>query len=80
MIDLTKYDCEQAFSRLDDFLDRELTADEMVLVREHLALCSVCAMEFDFEAGVLQTLKDKLARIDVSEDLRDKIMRAIRDA
>ncbi len=70
---MTRLTCEEAFARLDDFLDRELDAAEMRLVQEHLDACAACAGEFRFEATVLGDLRAKLTRIDVPRTLLAKI-------
>lgn len=72
-MNVNRFTCEQVFARLDDFLDRELTADEMRLVQEHLDTCAVCAGEYRFEAMVLTDVRRKLARIDVPSGLRARI-------
>lgn len=77
MAEAPRYDCHEAFRRLDDFLDRELTAQEMECVKSHLERCSECAAEFQFEGEVLRRLKDKLCHIDLPCDLIEKIKRAI---
>jgi anti-sigma factor (TIGR02949 family) len=71
---LNRYTCEEAFRRLDDYLDRELTSDETVLVREHLEICAGCAREFTFEASVLRGVRDKLRQIDLPESLQARIL------
>lgn len=68
-----RYTCEEVVRRLNDFLDRELSPAETVLIREHLDTCAQCASAFAFEAGVLQELKSKLRRIDVPQGLMEKI-------
>jgi anti-sigma factor (TIGR02949 family) len=68
-----RFTCEEVFARLDDFLDRELTAEEARLVREHLEICDVCASEYRFEAEVLEGVRDKLRRLAVPGDLMAKI-------
>lgn len=68
-----RFTCEEVFARLDDYLDRELMADEMRLVKEHLATCAACASEHRFESGVLQGVRDKLSRLDIPADLMAKI-------
>lgn len=73
----TPYDCREAFRRLDDFLDRELTAAEMEAVRAHLLDCAVCAREFEFEAAWIRNVRAKVQRIDVSADLKARIRRAL---
>jgi anti-sigma factor (TIGR02949 family) len=73
----TRLSCEEVFSRLDDFLDRELSADETRLVEAHLATCAACASEYQFEAAILEGLKAKLRRIRVPDALRARILRQL---
>lgn len=80
MSDRTPCTCEEAFRRLDDYLDRELSADEMGMVRDHLETCAVCATEFQFERAVLDQVRDKLRRLDVSPDLARRISKALDEA
>ena len=61
--------CLEAFKKLDDYLDRELTADEAEAVRAHLEKCQHCAEVFEFDAAVMRCLKAKLSRIDLPPDL-----------
>jgi len=68
-----RFTCEEVFARLDDYVDRELAAEEMRLVKEHLAICAACAGEYRFEAGVLQGVRDKLSRLAVPKDLMERI-------
>jgi anti-sigma factor (TIGR02949 family) len=79
MNDINRLTCEEMFRRLDDYLDRELTAAEMSQVREHLETCEVCAREYDFEEKVLVGLRDRLRRISAPRDLLSKITRSIED-
>jgi len=72
-----RYTCDEAFERLNDFLDRELSAEEMALVRQHLETCADCTREFAFESSVLDTLKSKLRRIDLPQSLIEKIRAAL---
>jgi anti-sigma factor (TIGR02949 family) len=74
MTSLNRYTCEEAFRRLDDYLDRELSSEETVLVREHLEICVGCAREFNFEASVLRGVREKLRQIDVPESLQARIL------
>ena len=77
MISETPYDCAEAFSRLDDYLDRELTPEEMRLVKGHLETCAMCAKEFNFEARVLQDARAKLQRVDIPDELKSRIFKAL---
>jgi anti-sigma factor (TIGR02949 family) len=70
---LDRITCEAAFRRLDDFLDRELSPDEMRLVEEHLHVCAACTREFTFEASVLAGVRGKLRSITAPPDLLARI-------
>ena len=74
---LDRLTCEEVFRRLDDFLDRELSAEDMQLVREHLDTCEICTQEFQFEAGVIEGIRAKLQRIVLPVDLVARITRRI---
>lgn len=73
-----RYTCEEAFRRLDDFVDRELSADEQRMVREHLETCSTCASEFRFEATVVEGVRDRLRRIAAPPGLLQRILGRLR--
>jgi anti-sigma factor (TIGR02949 family) len=74
MTKLNRSNCEEAFRRLDDFLDRQLSPQEMLLIEEHLRICDWCTREFNFEASVLHGLKRKLRQIDMPPDLVAKVL------
>jgi len=80
MTHLSRYTCEEAFRRLDDYLDRELSAEEMTLVHEHLDICAGCAREFNFEASVLRGVREKLRQIDLPDSLQARILAALGNA
>ncbi len=69
--------CKEAFEKLDDYLDRVLSEDEMKAVKVHLEKCSHCADEFQFEESVIACLKLKLMHIDLPCELLSKISEAI---
>ena len=77
MTHINRYTCEEAFRRLDDYLDRELSAEEMTLVHEHLDICAGCAREFNFEASVLRGVRQKLRQIDPPDSLQARILAAL---
>lgn len=74
MTKLDRSNCEEAFRRLDDYLDRRLSPDEMRLIEEHLEVCAWCAREFNFEASVLHGLKRKLRQLDAPAELLSRIL------
>jgi Putative zinc-finger len=61
--------CELVLRRLDDYLDRELSATEMDVVTEHLEQCLQCAMAFSREEDLLQAIRAKLRRLAVPAGL-----------
>ncbi|HEX2249011.1 MAG TPA: zf-HC2 domain-containing protein [Gemmatimonadales bacterium] len=74
MSQLDRTNCEEAFRRLNDYLDRRLTADELRIIEEHLKICAWCAREFNFEASVLYGVKRKLRQLEAPPELVSKIL------
>jgi anti-sigma factor (TIGR02949 family) len=73
-----RYTCEEMLRRLDDYLDRELTPDEMRKAEEHLATCEACASEFGFEANVIRAVRAKLRQVDVPQTLMDRVATSLK--
>lgn len=71
---LDRTNCEEAFRRLDDFLDHRLTPEEMKIIEEHLEVCAWCTREFNFEASVLHGVKRKLRQLEAPPDLVTRIL------
>lgn len=80
MSHIDRYTCEEAFLRLDDYLDRELPGEEMDCVRRHLETCAMCASEIDFEQTVIDDVRGKLRRIRAPGDLMTRISALIATA
>ena len=78
MSHLTRFSCEETFRRLDDFLDRELSAAETELVHDHLLVCAACAREFRFEASVLAGVRRSVQRIALPDGLQARVLAALR--
>jgi anti-sigma factor (TIGR02949 family) len=74
---LDRTTCEEAFRRLDDYLDRRLTPDDIRLIEEHLHVCDACSREFTFEASVIKGVREKLRRISAPADLSARIAKRI---
>jgi anti-sigma factor (TIGR02949 family) len=68
-----RYTCEEMLRRLDDYLDRELTPDEIRRVEEHLKDCEACIREFGFEANVISAVRSKLRQVEVPDTLADRV-------
>jgi anti-sigma factor (TIGR02949 family) len=77
MNDINRLTCEEVFRRLDDYLDRELTPEELQRVREHLTTCELCAKEYQFEERILTGLRERLRRISAPSDLAQKVAKAL---
>jgi anti-sigma factor (TIGR02949 family) len=71
---LDRTNCEEAFRRLNDFLDRRLTPEEMKVIEEHLEICAWCAREFNFETSVLHGVKQRLRHIDLPPDFVTRVL------
>jgi anti-sigma factor (TIGR02949 family) len=77
---MDKFNCEQVFKRLDDYLDRELPPEDMDRIREHLETCAWCAQTYEFHADVLSAVREKVERAPVPETLRAKVFGALRQS
>jgi anti-sigma factor (TIGR02949 family) len=74
---LDRTTCEEAFRRLDDYLDRRLTPDDLRLIDQHLQVCDACSREFTFEASVIKGVREKLRRVPAPADLIARISEQI---
>ena len=72
--------CRQAFDRLEEYLDRELSSEEAARVQAHLKICAQCTREFRFERLMLEALRDKVNRIRVPDGLQGRIFAALDSA
>lgn len=65
--------CREALKHLDDYLDRELSERDLVLVEKHLRICRHCARQFSDEAAFIRNLRSKMNRIEAPTGLLAKI-------
>lgn len=77
---IDRYTCEEVVRRLDDYVDRELSAREMQLMWRHIETCAACAQEYAFAMATLRTLKAKLRRIDVPPGLMAHVAERLAEA
>jgi anti-sigma factor (TIGR02949 family) len=77
---IDRYTCQETFQRLNDYLDRELSPEEMRLVREHLEVCAYCLLEFQFEASLLRDVRAKLRSVPAPKDLVSRVLGALGSA
>lgn len=66
-------DCEATFRAMQDYLDRELSPEEMERVQAHLEGCGMCAEEYRFEASLLRHVGRCLQETEVPDDLFERI-------
>jgi anti-sigma factor (TIGR02949 family) len=64
--------------KLFDYLDGELTAERMRVVREHIRSCSSCYPHYDFEKLVLDSLNTLREEKGAPEELRKKVLEALK--
>jgi anti-sigma factor (TIGR02949 family) len=67
--------CSDTILRLDDFVDRALSPEDLELVEEHLLECVECAEKFRFETSLVASLRDRLSRLAAP----DGLLQSIRD-
>ena len=79
MTEVSRITCEEAFRKLDDYVDRELGSEESKLVEEHLAICAACAAEYRFEASLLKGVRRKLTSIRLPKDTTERILGSLND-
>jgi anti-sigma factor (TIGR02949 family) len=64
-------DCGEVFEKLQDYLDRELSADESQEVERHLAMCGHCAKEYRFEGSFLRYMKKCISEVEIPPGLSE---------
>jgi anti-sigma factor (TIGR02949 family) len=77
---LDRYTCLETVRRIDDYLDRELSAAETQQVERHLEVCGRCLARFQFERAVLDNLSAKLRRVSVPENLAARLKARLRNS
>jgi anti-sigma factor (TIGR02949 family) len=74
---MSECSCREAFEKLEDFLDRELTTEELSRVEAHLCACVECAEAYRFEGRVLECVKAKVGKMKLPKDLHDRVIAAL---
>ena len=75
---MSRLDCEQALSHLQDYLKRELTPDLVVEVRAHLERCRDCDGYARFEESFLLMMETRARRETCPKEVRARILAALR--
>ena len=64
--------CEQILQELWQYLDRDLTHEELASVKEHLDLCRSCFTRVEFEKCLREEMKKKTNHC-CPEQVKDRI-------
>jgi anti-sigma factor (TIGR02949 family) len=65
--------CDEVLGRLDDYLDRNLSTEEIRRVDEHLDECLSCLQKYRFEKALLDGIRTRLRRISLPPQLMASI-------
>ncbi len=71
-------DCVEASARLHLYIDRELSAEEIEIVQEHLVACPRCTCRFRFDMHVKRLIHERCRIEHAPEHLREAVMRIAR--
>jgi len=67
--------CFEATARLHLYLDRELSAEEIEIVKEHLEECPRCTCRFRFDLQIKRLIHKRCHIAHAPEQLREAVMR-----
>ena len=67
--------CKGAIDRLYQYIDRELTDEELLVVQRHLEHCPPCLDVFRFEENVLTFVGNRCRETTAPTSLRDKVQK-----
>ncbi len=69
-------DCLDVVAKMGDFLDRELSVDEVAIVERHLAECGGCRNAFRWEGSVISLVK-QCAQEQAPEGMMGRLMQGL---
>jgi mycothiol system anti-sigma-R factor len=65
--------CTSCIQALHQYIDRELSDEDIVQVKEHLDACRGCLHQFQFEASLRRLVRVRCQQLQAPESLRVKI-------
>lgn len=71
-------DCNEVNHRLYEYIDRELSPEEVLEVEEHMQHCPQCFKLVRFESGVIKLVRKDCGCEKAPETLLQKIAAALR--
>ncbi len=70
--------CMETVARLHLYIDRELSAEEIAIVRQHLKDCPSCECRFHFDMHLKRLVHEKCTIDKAPDHLRAAVMRLAR--
>ncbi len=67
-------DCNEVTEQLYEYLDRELTMEEVCEVQAHLSRCPSCFELERFESGVIKLVRRECGSERAPESLRERLL------
>jgi anti-sigma factor (TIGR02949 family) len=71
--------CTTCLQALHPYIDRELSDDDIVQVREHIDACRGCLHLYQFEASLRRLVKVRCQELQAPESLRQRITQCLAD-
>jgi mycothiol system anti-sigma-R factor len=72
------YDCVATTARLHLYIDRELSAEEVTIVQQHLDTCPHCEDRFHFDQRIKRLIHERCTIAHAPAHLREIVMRLAR--
>ncbi len=72
-------DCQDCLELLYEYLDKELSAEDLATVRRHLDDCRGCSGHFFFEEHLIRKIHDACADDRAPDQLRQRIVLRLRE-
>jgi mycothiol system anti-sigma-R factor len=72
--------CTECVEKLQPYLDRELSDDELIAVEQHLEECGHCADGFQFVGSVLRVVGRSCRSTVATEELKARVRVVVRTA
>ncbi len=72
------YDCVSTTARLHLYIDRELSAEEVTIVQQHLDSCPHCEDRFHFDQRIKRLIHERCIIAQAPAHLREAVLRLAR--
>jgi len=67
--------CVEVMARLHLYIDRELSAEEVVIVQQHISDCPNCECRFHFDMSIKRLIHERCTIQRAPAHLREAVMR-----